>query len=98
MYEKNSEVKDSKERKEAIVGIQEGIYAKAEEQLEADKFFDAKETFQSLGNYSDAKTACRGYRKSVKIKLSCYVQNQRYAEALHFQNLQAGDVIKIWRV
>lgn len=94
MYEKIPEVKDSKERKEAIVGIQEGIYAKAEEQLEADKFFDAKETFQSLGNYSDAKQRVEDTEKARQDKIKLLCANQRYAEALHFQNLQAGDVIK----
>lgn len=94
MYEKIPEVKDSKERKEAIVGIQEGIYAKAEEQLEADKFFDAKETFQSLGNYSDAKQRVKDTEKARQDKIKLLCANQRYAEALHFQNLQSGDVIK----
>lgn len=94
MYEKIPEVKDSKERREAIVGIQEGIYAKAEEQLEADKFFDAKETFQSLGNYSDAKQRVKDTEKARQDKIKLLCANQRYAEALHFQNLQAGDVIK----
>lgn len=94
MYEKIPEVKDSKERKEAIVGIQEGIYAKAEEQLEADKFFDAKETFQSLGNYSDAKQRVKDTEKARQDKIKLLCANQRYAEALHFQNLQVGDVIK----
>ena len=87
MYEKIPEVKDSKERKEAIVGIQEGIYAKAEEQLEADKFFDAKETFQSLGNYSDAKQRVKDTEKARQDKIKLLCANQRYAEALHFQNL-----------
>lgn len=94
MYEKIPEVKDSKERKEAIVGIQEGIYAKGEEQLEADKFFDAKETFQSLGNYSDAKQRVKDTEKARQDKIKLLCANQRYAEALHFQNLQVGDVIK----
>ena len=94
MYEKIPEVKDSKERKEAIVGIQEGIYAKAEEQLEADKFFDAKETFQSLGNYSDARRRAKDVEIARQDKIKLLYANHRYAEALHFQNLQAGDVIK----
>lgn len=94
MYEKIPEIKDSKERKEAIVGIQEGIYAKGEEQLKAEEFFDAKETFQSLGDYSDARRRAKDVEIARQDKIKLLYANQRYAEALHFQNLQAGDVIK----
>lgn len=94
MYEKIPEVKDSKERKEAIVGIQEGIYAKGEEQLKAEEFYDAKETFQSLGDYSDARRRAKDVEIARQDKIKLLYANHRYAEALHFQNLQAGDVIK----
>ena len=94
MYEKIPEVKDSKERKEAIVSIQEGIYAKGEAQLKAEEFFDAKETFQSLGDYSDARRRAKDVEIARQDKIKLLYANQRYAEALHFQNLQAGDVIK----
>lgn len=94
MYEKIPEVKDSKERKEAIVSIQEGIYAKGEEQLKAEEFFDAKETFQSLGDYSDARRRAKDVEIARQDKIKLLYANHRYAEALHFQNLQVGDVIK----
>ena len=57
-------------------------------------FFDAKETFQSLGNYSDAKQRVKDTEKARQDKIKLLCANQRYAEALHFQNLQSGDVIK----
>lgn len=94
MYQKIPEVKDSKERLEAVIGIQENIYAKGEEQLESEEFFEAKETFQSLGNYEDAKTRVKDAENARQNKIKLLYANQRYAEALHFQNLQAGDVIK----
>ena len=94
MYKKIPEVKDSKERQEAVVGIQEGIYAKGEEQLEAEEFFDAKATFESLGNYSDSKQRVKDVENARQDKIKLLCANQRYAEALHFQDLQAGDIIK----
>ena len=74
--------------------IQEQRYEEADKLADDEEFEGAIAIFEELGNYSDAKQRVADVEEAQKDKIKLLCANQRYAEALHFQNLQVGDVIK----
>lgn len=85
------EYKDAANRKKEI---QEQRYEEADKLADDEEFEGAIAIFEELGNYSDAKQRVADVEEAQKDKIKLLCANQRYAEALHFQNLQVGDVIK----
>ena len=89
-----AKLKDYKDAAAREKEIQEQRYGEAEKLADDEEFEGAIAIFEELGNYSDAKQRVADVEKAQKDKIKLLCANQRYAEALHFQNLQGGDVIK----
>lgn len=89
-----AQLRDYKDAAEREKEIQEQRYEEAEKLADDEEFEGAIAIFEELGNYSDAKQRVADVEKAQKDKIKLLCANQRYAEALHFQNLQGGDVIK----
>lgn len=90
-YKNAEQLYEKEDYKSAIQQFAElGEYKLADDE----EFEGAIAIFEELGNYSDAKQRVADVEEAQKDKIKLLCANQRYAEALHFQNLQVGDVIK----
>ena len=89
-----AQLRDYKDAAAREKEIQEQRYEEADKLADDEEFEGAIAIFEELGNYSDAKQRVADVEEAQKDKIKLLCANQRYAEALHFQNLQVGDVIK----
>ena len=89
-----AQLRDYKDAAAREKEIQEQRYEEADKLADDEEFEGAIAIFEELGNYSDAKQRVTDVEEAQKDKIKLLCANQRYAEALHFQNLQVGDVIK----